>query len=184
VDAEAATKKPDINVPLPPPPPTGLFTIKANTEASGYSADVSPVASRAACEQACMLEPTCKIFTYRKSTTPAGVCFRYARADFKSNEQFDSGIRIEQTSPSADSTASSTGLFRIRTNTEASGPYGYTRSAVASRAACEEICTRDPPCKIFTYEKINGICYRLGDVLPVFNSNDKFDSGIRIQQTK
>jgi hypothetical protein len=74
--------------------------------------------------------------------------------------------------------------FTIRTNTEASGPYAYTRSAVASRAACEEICTRDQSCKIFTYEKINGICYRFRDVLLVFNSNDKYDSGVRIQQTK
>jgi hypothetical protein len=92
-------------------------------------------------------------------------------------------LKFEQGRAGAEAaTASSTGLFTIRTNTEASGSYA-SRSAVASRAACEALCTRSS-CKMFTYEKINGRCYRFGDVSPVFKSNEYFDSGVRIEQPK
>jgi PAN domain len=173
-DAEAATKKPDINVPLPPPPPTGLFTIRPNTEASGADVSVSlSVASRAACEDSCARSPSCKVFAYDKS---ARRCYRYTRADFKSNEKFDSGIRVEQTTPSAD-TASSTGLFTIRTNTEASGNPAELVEEAPSIGHCAERCAQSPTCKIFTYSKSALICFTYSHA--DFKSNEKFDSGIR-----
>jgi PAN domain len=188
--AEPVTKKSDIKTPLPAPPPTGLFIKRPNTEAWGYPADVSPadvsvsVVSTAACEQACMLVPTCKIFTYRKSD---GMCYRYAKADFKSNANFDSGVRIEQTNPSANikdapptsptaPQVSPTGLFTIRTDTEAMGGQSKGSNAT-SRAACEEICTREASCRIFTYHKGNGGCYRYAGA--DFRSNASYDSGVR-----
>jgi hypothetical protein len=122
---------------------------------------LSNVVSTAACEEVCKREPSCDIFSYDKRN---GICRRYTRSvllDFKSNEQFDSGVR--QTNPSLDikvaaptspaaTQVSSTGLFTIRTNTEAMG-LSTGKSNATSRAACEEICTREASCRIFTYRK-------------------------------
>jgi hypothetical protein len=170
----------------------GLFTIRANTEATGPpELALSNVVSTAACEEVCKREPSCDIFSYDKRN---GICRRYTRSvllDFKSNEQFDSGVR--QTNPSLDikvaaptspaaTQVSSTGLFTIRTNTEAMG-LSTGKSNATSRAACEEICTREASCRIFTYRKGNGGgCYRYAGA--DFRSNASYDSGVRIEQPK
>jgi len=76
---------------------TGLFMIRANTEAfwTPTTQNVGrTVASRYACAEDCARETNCKIFTYNKSS---GLCYRYVQADFKPNESYDSGVRIDQT---------------------------------------------------------------------------------------
>jgi hypothetical protein len=81
----------------------GPFTIKANTEAVNPAPSIYYTYyignSRAACEEICTRDISCKIFSFDKKN---GMCYRYNQADFKSNEQFDTGIRFEQTNPSAD----------------------------------------------------------------------------------
>ena len=73
-----------------------------------------------------------------------------------------------------------TGLFTIRSNTEASGdhkqPADYSRS-VNSIGACEESCAQRTPCKIFSYDKSAGICYRY--LRADFKPNERYDSSIR-----
>ena len=68
------------------------FTIRSNTEAisdgEGGSAELAP--SLGGCEEKCTQSPTCKIFTYLKST---GQCYLYPRATFIQSDNFDSGIR-------------------------------------------------------------------------------------------
>jgi hypothetical protein len=173
---------------------TGLFTIRTNTEATGPpELALSNVLSTAACEEVCKREPSCDIFSYDKRN---GICRRYTRSvllDFKSNEKFDSGVRIEQTNPSLDikvaapaspvMSVSPTGPFTLRTNTEATGyPPEYSSWYAASIATCEERCTREPRCKIFSYNKISGMCFRYAKA--DFKSNEKFDTGVRIEQPK
>jgi hypothetical protein len=158
--------------PAMPTSSTGPFEIRANTEASGvsgYPAEGSAsVASREACEQSCTRLPTCEIFTYNKSTRR---CYRYSRADFKANEVYDSGVRIGQTNPS----------FEIRANTEAAGSAYYTSVDGASMDECEEGCARESKCKIFTYNKSIGRCYRY--MRADFKANGQYDSGVRIEHT-
>jgi PAN domain len=77
------------------PAPTvtsSLFTLKGNTEASrGYPADISlSVGTMDECQQRCLEAPTCKIFTYNRKT---GICYRYSRAEFTPNADFESGER-------------------------------------------------------------------------------------------
>jgi hypothetical protein len=77
-------------------PAGGLFTIKSNTEAFGnnYAGDPyysTSIPSVGACEETCARVPNCRIFAYRRRE---GICFRYSGADFRPNENFDSGIRI------------------------------------------------------------------------------------------
>jgi TIR domain/PAN domain len=73
---------------------TGLFTIKANTEAigrPGSRADyLNSVNSTAACEERCKEAAFCNAFAYSKRNN---VCFRYSTADLKPNQDFESGIR-------------------------------------------------------------------------------------------
>jgi fused signal recognition particle receptor len=74
--------------------------------------------------------------------------------------------------------------FTIRENTEAlptASAEDYART-VTSRAACEEICTRETSCKIFTYHKNSGLCYRYTQAN--FRSNTTFDTGVLIEQPK
>jgi hypothetical protein len=177
--SRAITFMPDISYETGVRIATGLFAIRANTEALGFSGIAANVASRAACEDICMRETGCKIFTYNKSN---GLCYRYSQADFKSNEGYDSGVRIETIAPpTSAATPVSTGLFTIRTNTEVTGTsQGYGRGII-STTECENVCTREPSCNTFTYDKKNGICYRFmqRDILLRFKSNEQFDSGIR-----
>jgi chemotaxis protein histidine kinase CheA len=169
---------------------TGLFAVRGDTEAyiaSGSDfVDRSNLPSRAECEVSCARLSRCKAFAYNKKSL---ACFMYAKADFRPSDAFDSGVRIEQTNPSADikvaaptsaaTQVNSTGRFSITENAEAlptASPQEYA-STVTSRAACEEICTRETSCKIFTYNKSSGLCYRYAQA--IFRSNPTFDSGVR-----
>ena len=72
---------------------TGLFTIRTNTEGSGIlvGTRLPSVSSTAACEERCAGLASCQAFAYHKSS---GNCYAYSSAaDFKPNEQFDSGSR-------------------------------------------------------------------------------------------
>jgi len=68
-----------------------LFEPRGNTEVTGVAMDYSQVSSRAECEQKCALLTGCMAFTFQKSPK---WCYLYSRsADFRQNENFDSGIR-------------------------------------------------------------------------------------------
>jgi hypothetical protein len=180
-DAEAATKKPDIKLapatsPASAQSPTGLFAIKADTEASGNpgpAADLplTSFSSRAACEQSCAEMPSCNAFTYKKSD---GTCFRYSSASsFNPNKMWDSGVRTEQVSP--------TGLFIIKADTEALGSAsGSVSSSTGSttRTDCEKSCAREPGCNAFTYDKNSGQCYRFSGAFSL-TANTTYESGVR-----
>ena len=70
-----------------------------------------------------------------------------------------------------------TGLFTIRSNTEASGDVAIPSAFVRSIGDCQEKCAQWPTCKIFTYKKIGGSCYLYAraDLRP----NPEFNSGLR-----
>ncbi|HEY7005674.1 MAG TPA: TIR domain-containing protein [Sphingomicrobium sp.] len=76
------------------PSATGLFTLRANTQASsGINSGlerISSVRSVAECEQSCARSPTCKVFSFNKA---GGACSLYTRADFVPNAAYDSGER-------------------------------------------------------------------------------------------
>ena len=110
----------------------------------------------------------------------------YSNATFQPNEKFDFGIRsdlgITSVLPASLATQS-TGLFTIRSNTEAIATSiwnGYISTARArSIPECEQKCaqSQSPACKIFTYDRSSGMCYIYSDA--DFRPNEKFDSGVR-----
>jgi hypothetical protein len=73
---------------------TGLFTIRANTEATYTTGTdvifVRVVPSIGDCEASCARSRTCKIFTYRRDDRR---CYTYSNATLAPNYAFDSGIR-------------------------------------------------------------------------------------------
>jgi hypothetical protein len=77
----------------------------------------------------------------------------------------------------ADSPASSTALFTIRTNTSAMGYQPHEQSFARSIGDCEQKCAQTATCKIFSYGKGSGICYTYSraNLVP----NESFDSGVR-----
>jgi hypothetical protein len=93
-NADAKSRAAAAALPAGQPGPTvttGLFTIRSNTEAWGVPADNSAsVSSISECEQRCAQSVNCKVFTYDRR---AKMCHPISRADFKPNQNFDSGIR-------------------------------------------------------------------------------------------
>jgi len=161
---------------------TGLFTIRSNTEATGDAAGAAAyVRSRGDCEQNCSRSATCKVFSYSKSINS---CYLYTWADFAPNEKFDSGIRKysdsgAQSAPPVTPTTqlSATGLFTIRSDTEATGDAAGAAAYVRSRGDCEQNCARSATCKVFSYSKSVNSCYLY--TRADFAPNEKFDSGTR-----
>jgi TIR domain/PAN domain len=153
---------------------TGLFTISSDTEATGSDniGGGSHVSSTNECEQRCTKSATCKVFTYNKSIKR---CYLYTRADFVSNAVFDSGTRDAVALPS--SSAGATGLFRISSDTEATGIHGGEPAFVSSTNECEQRCAQSATCKVFTYNKSVKSCYLY--TRADFVSNAAFDSGLR-----
>jgi len=163
------------------------FTITNNLEAMkipGADESWKQVPSIGECEATCMKSPICKIFTYNKGGSR--LCYMYSNATFQPNEKFDSGIRSDSGITSvlpASLATQSTGLFTIRSNTEAiatSIRNGYISTARArSIPECEQKCaqSQSPACKIFTYDRSSGMCYIYSDA--DFRPNEKFDSGVR-----
>jgi hypothetical protein len=70
--------------------PATQFTIRTNTQAIGREIDSFGSISSAGCEQSCAGLASCRVFAYEKNS---GFCYRYSSADFKPNENFDSGVR-------------------------------------------------------------------------------------------
>jgi hypothetical protein len=70
------------------------------------------------------------------------------------------------------------GLFTWKGNTEASRGYPADFSlSVRSMNECHQRCLQAPTCKIFTYNKKTGICYRYSRADLTHNAD--FDSGVR-----
>jgi hypothetical protein len=155
----------------PPASSIGLFTIRADTEASASGSSYPaafPASSRADCEEICAREPSCKAFTYNKNLRH---CYRFSGAfSLTSNTAYDSGVRNDQTNPN----------FEIRLNTEATGS-AYFTGVDGTRSECEEGCAREWKCRAFTYNKSAGRCYRYTET--DLRSNERYDSGVRIERT-
>jgi hypothetical protein len=77
---------------------------------------------------------------------------------------------------------SATGLFTIRTNTQVIGVSDDIPRYVPSISDCERNCAKLASCKVFSYNRSSGVCYRYTQV-PSVALNEKFDSGIRIEQS-
>jgi hypothetical protein len=74
----------------------GRFEIRRDTEATGPYFSSKPAASIVQCEQACIENDKCQIFTYAKPTyTSTPGCFLYdnAKANLIKNDKYDTGIR-------------------------------------------------------------------------------------------
>jgi TonB family protein len=69
------------------------------------------------------------------------------------------------------------GPFVMRRNIEAVGAAASPGATVRSISECEENCARWASCKVFTYSKVNGMCYFY--TTASFVSNAHFDSGER-----
>jgi hypothetical protein len=69
-----------------------------------------------------------------------------------------------------------TGLFTIKSNTEAVGKESY--AAVRSNIECERSCAQSAACKIFSYNKASGACY-LYLRADSFKQNRNYESGER-----
>jgi hypothetical protein len=141
---------------------------------------------------------------YHRTTTPARVTsavvqpdtqnIKNAKASSDSSEQVLLGLQEEErrkAKAEAEAAAkrkaeeeqrlaalSSTGLFTIRSNTEAiTSDVDGSVELAPSLGQCETRCASSAACKIFTHNKSDGICYMYSRA--DFKPNEKFDSGIR-----
>jgi hypothetical protein len=118
------------------------------------------------CEEKCTRSASCNVFTFNKA---ARSCYSYERAELVTSADFDSGVRVGhsisnvavQTPPpaSASEQSSSTGLFTMRSNMQASGSGLERVFSAPSIAECEQNCARSPSCKVFTYNKAARSCF-------------------------
>jgi hypothetical protein len=78
----------------PPNPvvsPTGKFTMRTKTEAVGNPSDPAVyVKSIGLCEQKCAASAKCAVFSYSAASNS---CYLFADASYKTNPNFDTGIR-------------------------------------------------------------------------------------------
>src|SRR5262245_28061069 len=159
-------------------PTKGPFEIRRNMKAADSSVMISSwiVDSVDKCELRCKQLETCTTFTFERKT---GFCFAYSRADLVANGDFDSGIRDAAARHANQPAATGvTGLFTIRTNTEASGASDLQIPYVRSISECEQKCAQSAPCKTFAYNKTNQMCYGYTFAYSC-KPNEKYDSGIR-----
>jgi PAN domain-containing protein len=166
-----------------------LFEIRRDMEARCTRPDnttcysTRSVRSIDECEQRCTEKESwpspCNAFALDKRSLPGGdhQCYLYSDAKLVPNSNFDSGVR-QSAALSTDQSGltSTTGLFTIRSNTEATSDQVVPVTPALSIRECERKCTESSTCKIFTYSKI-GACYLYSRA--DFKPNAHYDSGIR-----
>jgi PAN domain len=174
-EAEAAARSAALTQPVTTAT-SALFEIRSKMEGTGPYDAVSLVSSIGACERYCAQSNECQTFSFSKK---GGTCFLYSRpVALQPNEYFDSGLRNSASPPAAQSAPTVTsGLFTMRTNTEAIGSPPVDGKPVRSIDECEQSCTQSATCKIFTFRKSTTMCYTYSDA--TFMPSDYFDTGIR-----
>jgi TIR domain/PAN domain len=128
-----------------------------------------------ACQTTCTRSGTCQAFTFSKTS---GLCLFYdLLPGFRSNPNFDSGVR--QTAAQSQSTQTATKSFSIKANTEASGiPVAPNWVPGGSTAECEQRCSQIETCLAFAYSRRASQCYFYSGSVS-FKPNQEFDSGER-----
>jgi hypothetical protein len=146
------------------------FERQINMRAVGYVvADGVSLNSVGECEQKCTSLAACTAFSYDKSIKK---CYFYQNAVLISDQQYDSGVRNSTPPPQ-----STTGLFTIRSNTEAWGRPADNSVSVSSISECEQRCAQSVNCKVFAYDRPAKMCHPISRA--DFKPNQNFDSGIR-----
>ncbi|WP_426528472.1 PAN domain-containing protein [Bradyrhizobium sp. McL0615] len=151
------------------------FEIRSGTEANGLQLGAGSYnGSIGECEQRCAETKNCSVFTYSRA---ARACYLYPKADFVSNQNFESGIRNLTSSSSQTAPKTAIPAFEIRGGTEANGLQlgaGYYNGSIGE---CEQRCAETKNCNVFTYSRAARACYLYPKA--EFVSNRSFESGIR-----
>jgi hypothetical protein len=127
-EAEAATK--------------GLFEIRRDMMVPTKVPvdDYSVVSSVNECELKCEQSVSCNAFAFAKRPKS---CYLYSRAELVPNDEFDSGLRIEQVRPN-----SPVLITRPAADARPIGYYGLIRSV----DACKHQCTVSSGCRAFHFD--------------------------------
>jgi TIR domain/PAN domain len=130
-----------------------------------------------ACQARCARSGTCQAFTFSKTSN---LCLFYDLVPgFRSNPNFDSGVRQSAAPSQPAQTVAATKLFSIKANIEASGiPVAPVWVPGASTAECEQRCAQIATCVAFAYSRRASQCYFYSGAVS-FKPNQEFDSGER-----
>jgi PAN domain len=130
-----------------------------------------------ACQARCTRSGTCQAFTFSKTS---GLCLFYdLLPGFRSNPNFDSGVRQSAAPSQATQTVTATRPFSIKANIEASGiPVAPVWAPGGSTAECEQRCAQIETCVAFAFRRSGRQCYFYSGSVS-FKPNQEFDSGER-----